>query len=60
MQLLADGNCGSPFVQDGFLIMNTEKLKCPVDSIYPFMDVLKAFDRIQTGKASGKVIVTVP
>jgi len=36
------------------------KLKCPVDSTYPFKDVLKAFDRLQTGRANGKVVVTVP
>jgi len=36
------------------------QLKCPVDSIFSFKDTLKAFERIQTGKTSGKVVISVP
>ena len=31
-----------------------------VDSVFEFTDVLKAFERIMTGRASGKVVVRVP
>ncbi|KAG9043219.1 hypothetical protein FS837_009864 [Tulasnella sp. UAMH 9824] len=35
------------------------KIRGVVDSVYPFSDVLKAYDRIMTGHASGKVVVQV-
>ncbi|KAG8919028.1 hypothetical protein FRC01_001516 [Tulasnella sp. 417] len=35
------------------------KIRGAVDSVYPFSDVLKAYDRIMTGHASGKVVVQV-
>jgi len=31
-----------------------------VDSKYEFADVLDAYDRIMTGRATGKIIVHVP
>jgi len=36
------------------------KLKCPVDSTSPFGDALKAFEHLQTGKTSGKVVIHIP
>ncbi|KAG8953979.1 hypothetical protein FRC04_000963 [Tulasnella sp. 424] len=35
------------------------KIRGVVDSVYGFSDVLKAYDRIMTGHASGKVVVQV-
>lgn len=35
------------------------KIRGVVDSVYPFADALKAYDRIMTGHASGKVVVQV-
>jgi NADPH:quinone reductase-like Zn-dependent oxidoreductase len=40
--------------------MGTGKLKCPVDSVFSFEDTLKAFERLQTGKANGKVVIHIP
>lgn len=37
----------------------TGKIKPLVDSVYTFDDVLKAYDRIMTGKAVGKVVVDI-
>jgi len=36
------------------------KLKCPVDSIFSFDDTLRAFDRLRTGRANGKVVISIP
>jgi len=36
------------------------KLTTPVDSVYAFEDVLKAYDRILSERATGKVVVTIP
>lgn len=36
------------------------KLTPPVDSVFAFKDALEAYDRITTGHATGKVIVTIP
>ncbi|OCH89445.1 NAD(P)-binding protein [Obba rivulosa] len=35
------------------------KVKAPVDSVYEFRDVLKAYERMMTGRATGKIIVKV-
>ena len=37
----------------------TDKLRPVTDSVHEFDDVLKAYDRIMTGRARGKVIVRV-
>jgi len=36
------------------------ELTPPVDSVFAFKDALEAYDRILSGRATGKVIVTVP
>ena len=35
------------------------KVKPLVDSVYSFEDTLKAYERLQTGRVTGKVIVKV-
>ncbi|GLB43433.1 putative zinc-binding dehydrogenase [Lyophyllum shimeji] len=34
-------------------------LKLPIDSVYDFEDVLSAYDRVVTGRATGKVVVKI-
>jgi len=31
-----------------------------VDSVFAFKDALEAYDRILSGRATGKVVVTIP
>ncbi|OCH92073.1 NAD(P)-binding protein [Obba rivulosa] len=40
-------------------LVEEEKVKTPVDSVYAFQDTLKAYERIMTGRATGKIIVKV-
>lgn len=35
------------------------KVKPRVDSVYPFEDALKAYERLLTGRATGKVVIKV-
>jgi len=41
-------------------LVTNGKLKCPIDSIFSFDDTLRAFDRLRTGKANGKVVISIP
>ena len=41
------------------LILFLGSLKPNVDSVFAFEDVIKAYDRILTGRARGKVVVKV-
>lgn len=41
------------------LILFLGSLKPNVDSVFAFEDVIKAYDRILTGRATGKVVVKV-
>ena len=36
------------------------KVKPVIDSVFPFDNALKAYDRILTSKAVGKVVIEVP
>jgi len=47
-------------LNDGLTFHQLGKLRPVVDSVYPFDEALKAYERIMTGRAKGKVIVTVP
>ncbi len=47
------------FARVNSLISIAGKVKGVVDSVYPFGDVLKAYEKIMTGRASGKVVVQV-
>jgi len=40
--------------------VNQGKLTPPVDSVFAFKDALEAYDRILSGRATGKVVVTIP
>jgi len=40
-------------------LITSNKMKSLIDSTYPFDEVYKAFDRIQTWRAKGKVIVEI-
>ena len=40
-------------------IVTTGKVKPVVDSVYPFEDALKAYERLMSKRARGKVIVEV-
>jgi len=40
-------------------LLNEGKVKPVVDSVYPFTDVIKAYDRVKSGRAAGKVVVEV-
>ena len=45
---------------DDALTMRTPgKVKPIVDSVYPFEDALKAYERLMTGRATGKVVIKV-
>ena len=41
------------------LTQGVGKVKPLVDSVYSFEDTLKAYERLQTGRATGKVVVKV-
>jgi hypothetical protein len=51
----------SHFVRDSPNInsFTTGKLKPVVDSVFEFKDTLKAYDRLMTNRAKGKVVVRV-
>jgi NADPH:quinone reductase-like Zn-dependent oxidoreductase len=40
-------------------LMNDGKLKPVVDSVYPFADLFKAYERIMSSRARGKVVIDV-
>lgn len=42
-----------------FPTISAGKVKPLVDSVYSFEDALKAYERLQTGRATGKVVVKV-
>lgn len=43
-----------------FKLLSEGKIKHRIDSVYAFEDVLKAYERVISGRAVGKVIVEVP
>lgn len=50
---------GLDAVVGGTLIVCTGKVKPLVDSVYAYEDVPKAYERILTSRATGKVVVRV-
>jgi len=43
-----------------FKLLAEGKIKHRIDSVYAFEDVLKAYEKVTSGRAVGKVVVEVP
>jgi len=57
--LIEEGQC-PPMPRDSRAYTSTTgKIKPLIDSVYAFEDVHNAYERIMTGRAKGKVVVTV-
>ena len=52
-------SCRAFIVIDRVVDKGAGKVKPLVDSVFSFEDTLKAYERIKTGRATGKVIVKV-
>ncbi|KAK6455021.1 uncharacterized protein RJT20DRAFT_54214 [Scheffersomyces xylosifermentans] len=50
---------GKDWVQKGVELIESEKIGIFIDSTYKFSEFHKAFEKLESGKASGKIIVTV-
>jgi NADPH2:quinone reductase len=44
---------------DIWLAVETGKLKLPIDKVYPFADIAKAFEHMEANKHLGKIVVTM-
>lgn len=58
-QMVADGTCRQSSSTQPRLSFFAGSITPPVDSVYEFDDALKAYDRLMSLRATGKIVIKV-